>query len=278
MKWADYCKTKVNDLKTIYRVRMHRPLNLEKPELFTEKQQWLKIYDSSFLKTYCTDKITVHDYVKDKLGKDICIPIIKTYDNPDEINLNELPNQFVIKCNHGCKMNIIVKDKSKLNFASVKQTLNKWLNTDYSLHNACELHYRNIPHKILIEEYKENQGHSDLTDYKFYCFNGNPIFCQVITDRHSGERMSNYDMEWKYRPEYDWVMYKSLSDLPKPKHYDLMIEYARKLSADFKLVRVDFYEVNDEVYLGELTFTPYSGFQKYRNPLMDKQLGDMLKL
>ena len=152
MEWLNYCKSFIPKLKAYYKQMMHMDLNLENPVLFTEKQQWLKIYDSSFLKTYCTDKITVHDYVISKLGKDICIPIFKTYNSPEEIKLEELPNQFVIKCNHGCKMNIVVKDKTKFNFNAAKQTLNKWLKEDFSQHNGCELHYKNIPHKILIEE------------------------------------------------------------------------------------------------------------------------------
>lgn len=278
MSWIDYCKSKIEDLKRYYRQIMGKNLNLENPITFTEKQQWLKIYDSTFLKTYCTDKITVHDYVKEKLGKDICIPIIKTFDKPEQINFDELPNQFVIKCNHGCKMNIIIKDKRKFDFNSAKQKLNKWLNEDFSNHFGYELHYKNIPHKILIEEFKSNEGHSDLTDYKFYCFNGKPIFCQVITDRNTGEKISHYDMDWNYRPEYDWFAYGSIPNLPKPKHYEKMIEYAKILSKDFKLVRVDFYDIEDSVYLGELTFTPISGFQKYKNSNMDKILGKLLIL
>lgn len=278
MNWLEFCKSKIEELKQIYKNRMCKTLNLIEPKLFTEKQQWLKIYDSSFLKTFCTDKITVHDYVKEKIGKDICIPILKTYNTPEEIKLEDLPNQFVIKCNHGCKMNIIVKDKSKLNVKELKQKLYKWLNEDYSEHNAFELHYKNIPHKILVEEYKENEGHEDLTDYKFYCFNGNPLFCQIITDRHTNEKMSHYDMNWNYKPELDWIMFNSISNLKKPKQFDKMIEYAKILSKDFKLVRVDFYEINDTIYLGELTFTPYSGFQKFKNSNTDLKLGKILKL
>jgi len=276
--WLDYCKTFKNKIITEYTKFLNKRINIENPILFTEKVQWLKIYDSSFLKTFCTDKITVHDYVKEKIGKDICVPILKIYDKPEEIKLDELPNQFVIKCNHACQMNIIVKDKNNFNLSLAKQTLNKWLKEDYSQNIGYELHYKNIPHRILVEEYKENQGHSDLIDYKFYCFNGNPIFCQVITDRHSGEKISHYDMDWNYRPEYDWINFSSVSNLQKPKHYSKMIEYAKILSKDFKLVRVDFYEIDDKIYLGELTFTPMAGYIKYKNPNTNLQLGNLLKL
>lgn len=276
MEWLDYCKSFIPKLKAYYKQMMHMDLNLENPKLYTEKVQWLKIYDSSFLKTYCTDKITVHDYVITKLGKDICIPILKTYNKPEEIKLDELPNKFVIKCNHGSGMNIVVKDKTKLNLSQVKQRLNVWLNQDFSNSNGCELHYKNIPHKILIEEYKENPGHSDLTDYKIHCFNGNPIWCQIFLDRHTNKTVSNYDMNWNYSPQYDWIEYKSRNNIKKPKHFEQMKEYAKILSKDFKICRCDFYEINDELYLGELTFTPDSGFDHFVNKETNKKLGDLL--
>ena len=278
MNFADWCKQYKEPLKNFYKTYMNRECNIDNPQTLTEKIQWLKIYDSTFIKSYCADKITIHDYCIEKLQKDICIPIIKVYNNVNEINYNDLPDKFVIKCNHGSGMNIIVKDKNKLNKEQIKTKLIKWLNTDYTFSLGYELHYKNIPHKILIEEYKENIGNSDLTDYKFYCFNGKPEFCQVITDRHNGEKISHYDMEWNYKPEYDWIEFGSISNLPKPKHYDKMIKYAELLSKDFKLVRIDFYEVNDTIYLGELTFTPMSGFIKYKNKNTDSILGSKLKL
>ena len=164
----------------------------------------------------------------------------------------------------------------KLNLAEAKIKLKKWLKTDFS--KFSELHYKLIPRKIYIEEYKSNIGKSDLTDYKLFCFNGVPRFWQVITDRRSSEKISHYDMDWKYAPIYDWRDYQSISDIPKPKNYELMVEYAKKLSADFMMVRVDFYEIDGMVYLGELTFTPANGKQIFKNSNADKLIGDMLKL
>lgn len=278
MNYNDWCKTLKDKIKNYYERIMGKSCNIDNPKTFTEKMQWLKVYDSTFLKSYCSDKITVHDYIIEKLGKDICIPILKTYNSPNEINYEELPEKFVIKCNHGSGWNIIVKNKIKINKKDIENKLNSWLKIDYSNNFGYELQYKNIPHKILIEEYKENIGYSDLIDYKFYCFNGKPIFCQIITDRHTNEKISHYDMQWNYRPEYDWVNFNSISNLQKPKHYSEMIEYAKILSKDFKLVRVDFYEIDNKIYLGELTFTPMSGFIKYKNSNTDIELGKLLKL
>ncbi len=269
--WEEYCLSQESNIQ-----KMFPNKNIKHPSTFTEKIQWLKIHDSSFLKTYCTDKITVHEYCKKKLGKDICIPILKVYNNVDEIDLSELPKSFVIKCNHGSAMNIIVEDKSKLNLSEAKMKLKKWLNTDFS--KFSELHYKLIPRKIYIEEFKSNIGKSDLTDYKLFCFNGVPRFWQVITDRRTSEKISHYDMDWKYAPIYDWRDYGSISNIPRPENYELMVEYAKKLSADFKMVRVDFYEIDGMVYLGELTFTPANGKQIFKNSNADKLIGDMLQL
>lgn len=278
MAWKEYCLTFIEKCKANYRRMIGKDLNLSSPKTFTEKMQWLKIYDSTFLKTFCTDKITLHNYCEAKLGKDICIPLLGTYRTPDEIDFAKLPNAFVIKCNHGCKMNILVQDKSQLNVSQVKQRLNRWLLQDFSNVNGCELHYRPIPHKILIEEYKENSGCADLTDFKFYCFNGKPLFCQVITDRHSKMMLSHYDMNWTYAPQYDRKEYSSVNNIPKPKTFDEMLKYSEILSADFKFCRCDFYEIDGKVFLGELTFTPNSGYHHFKDDNTDLFLGEQLKL
>ena len=133
-----------------------------------------------------------------KLNKDICIPIIAEYKRPEDIDFSKLPNKFVIKCNHGSGYNIIVKDKKKINIKDICNKLNTWLKEDYSLKYYCELHYKNIPHKIFIEKYMENDGKSALTDYKFSCFNGEPKFCQVMNDRFTNKLHFNYyDLSFK---------------------------------------------------------------------------------
>ena len=278
MTWHEYCLSKLDYAKSLYSRIMKKKWDFNNPQTFTEKLWWLGIYDCIFLKSYCADKITIHNYCIEKLGKDICIPIINIYDIPEQIDWNILPNQFVIKCNHGSGYNIIVKDKTKLNKNDTIQKLKKWLSEDYSQKLYCELHYHNIPHKILIEEYKENHGKTDLTDYKFYCFNGKPTFCQIITDRHSGEKISHYDLDWNYKPELDWINFNSDSKIQKPKFLKEMIDYATILSKDFKFVRVDFYEIENKLYLGELTFTPMGGDIKYKNKDTDLKLGKLLQL
>lgn len=251
--------------------------NLDNPKTIQEKIQWLKLYDTTPLKTKCSDKIKVHEYCKDKLGKDICIPIIKTYNNTNEIEWNKLPEKFVIKCNHGSGMNIIVKNKTNINKQDVFNKLNMWMKKDFAFQNGCELQYHNIERKIFVEEFKEDSNQKNsLLDYKFWCFNGEPKF-MTITDGNGHGKMTFFDTNFK-EMNVQRKDFKYLENCKKPLNFDLMIDYSKKLSEDFKFVRVDFYEINGEVYLGELTFTPGSGFFKYTDDKYSKIFGDMLEL
>lgn len=254
--------------------------NIDNPKTIQEKIQWLKIYDSTSLKTKCADKIKIHEYCKEKLGKDICIPIIKIYNSINEISIKDLPKQFVIKCNHGCHYNIIVKNKDMLNINEVKRKLNVWLSRDFAYWYGYEMHYSNINRKAFVEKYM-NDGHEDLIDYKFLCFNGKPTYCQIISDRGNKEfkRLNYYDMNFNFVDicRLEFPNNPKILD-KKPKNFEVMKEYAKKLSEDFKFVRVDFYEINGQVYLGELTFTPGSGYIKYKNPNDGLKLGNLLQL
>lgn len=253
-------------------------LDLDNPKTIQDKINWMKLYDSTPLKTKCADKILVHDYCKEKLGVDLCIPILKIYDKVEDIKWNELPDRFVIKCNHGSGMNIIVKDKSKLNIPEAETKLRRFMKDDFAFHVGYEMHYHDIPHKIFVEEYKddENQKNS-LYDYKFWCFNGEPKF-MTISDGFGHGNMNFYNMNFTKSSLSRSDFRGFRNEINKPKNFDLMVEYSKKLSEDFKFVRVDFYEVSGKLYLGELTFTPGAGFFKYKNPEDNKRLGDMLDL
>ena len=139
-----------------------------------DKLNWLTIHENPDIKTNIVDKILLHEYSKKILGKDICVPIIKIYNNSDEINLNELPEKFVLKCNHGSGMNIICNNKSILNITDTRNILNKWMNTNYGF-NSFEYQYIKIKKKIFAEKYLCD----NIIDYKIYCFNGEPKFIRV---------------------------------------------------------------------------------------------------
>ena len=258
-------------------INKRKILDIYNPKLIWEKIQWLKINDISYLKTKCADKILVHDYVKEKIGEDICVPIIKIYDKPEDIDINELPDKFVIKCNHGYKMNIICNDKNSFNLEDAIKKCKTWLNTDFGSQGA-EYHYSLIKPKCFAEIYLENSN--GLTDYKIWCQNGIPYFIMVINDRFSNNQSyaNVYDLNWN-PIHLGWSSFPENFNMldKKPKTLNKMIEYAKILSKDFKFVRVDFYEVNNKCYLGELTFTPGNGWFNF-SAENDIKYGDLLKL
>jgi len=277
-EWLNYCISQIPELKRLYKIRTGKILDLNNCKTLTEKIQWLKIYDSTPLKTMCSDKILVRQYCKQKLGKDLFIPIIGVWNKFDDIDFSKLPENYVLKTNHGSHTNIVVKNK-KIDKVSSKKNFDKWLSKDWTWWGK-EMAYKNIDRKIFAEQYMKDKVNGELTDYKFLCFNGNPTYCQVINDRGTKDfHLNYYDMNFNF-------VDISRTDVPsnknkldkKPENFEQMKEYAKKLSQDFNFVRVDFYEINNIVYLSELTFFPASGFCNYKNNKTDLMLGNMLKL
>lgn len=259
----------------------HFGINLKNPVTLRDKLFWLNIYEPDILKSRCADKVLLRDYCKEKLGFDLCIPIIKVYTKPEEINFDELPNRFIIKCNHGSSMNIKVTDKSIINKEEIINQLREWQKIDYAFNKVCfEFHYHDIEKKIIIEEYREDSS-GELKDYKFSCFNGVPkMVCAICNLFTKDETTNYYDMDFNLL-DYSLVYHPANKNVhfEKPKNFDKMIEYATKLSQDFKYVRVDFFNVDGTIYLSELTFTPHALFYlRFKNPEDEIKLGNMLKI
>ena len=252
--------------------------NIKQPRTIQEKLNYLMIHDCDKLKTLCADKLRVREYVIEKLGKDICVPLIATYNNTGEIKWDELPNDFVIKCNHGSGMNVVVNNKSTVNKDGIIAKLNKWMNQDFSQRNNYEMQYHNIKHNIVVEKrLHDNKQTNSLFDYKFWCFNGKIKMYTINTGFGHGDILY-YDMNDNPIDLYMVLKNKPNMKFEKPKNFQQMVEYATKLAEDFRFIRVDFYEVNGELYLGELTFTPGACMFKYTKPNSNRMVGDMLEL
>ena len=277
IKFHSYCDNyKQSIINYYYKLRIgNRRSNFNKNNLITfgDKISWLLIYDTTKLKGKCADKILLHQISKRILKKDICNKILKIYDNPDQINIDELPEKFVLKTNHGSGYNIIVGNRTEFDIEKAKETLSKWLKIDYGYNNR-EFQYSFIKRKVFAEEYiGEN-----LINYKFFCYHGVPkyLYIRLYVDHH--RYWTFFDMNWN---KLDIICNYPLIpfDVPKPKKFELMKKYARKLSHPFIFVRVDLYEVYDEVRLGELTFSPMNGgmnCRKISNARFD--LGDDIKI
>lgn len=262
-------------LSTVFFDRTGNILDLDNPTRFTEKIQWSKLYNSDEQKTILADKYLVRDWVKKIVGDDILIPLIGVWDRAKDIDIMKLPKQLVLKCNHGSHMNIIVRDRDTADWNLIKKQLDKWMKEDYGILDF-ESHYINISKKIIAEKYMVDKESDELLDYKFYCFNGKPYYCQVITDRSSHECIDFFDMDWSHQPFTGLSNCgNSIVEVKKPVTFTQMKEYAEKLSTEFSFVRVDFYEINGHLYFGEMTFTPNSGFGHFNPDEWDYKLGKL---
>ncbi len=239
-KLIELCK---RDLLNWYKQVTKKSFDIENPKTFNEKIQWMKIYDNDPLKTQLSDKYLVREWVKEKIGEKYLIPLYGVWNSFDEINFNLLPEQFVLKTNHGCGYNIIVKNKTELNIRKTKKKINKWMKINYAFFSGFEFQYLNIKRKIIAEKYLENFD-GDIYDYKVFCFNGKAESIMFLNDRKRHLKMSFYDLNWnKLNYVYSYPLNKDI--FPKPKNLKLLIELAEKLAEGFPHVRVDFYILND---------------------------------
>lgn len=254
-----------------------KKLNINKPKTFNEKLMWIKLYEDDSLKTLCSDKYKVREYVSNKGLKDILNELYYIYDNSSQINYEVLPNEFVLKSNKGSGGNIICRNKGSLNIPSTNIKLDNWINTDYSLISA-EKHGKNIEPKILCEKYLNDPFQKVPIDYKFHCFHGNPKIVELVVNRYEKEQTHLFlDLEWK---NLNYTKYNTVEDLIKykPNNLQYMIEVSEKLSQDFTYVRVDLYNIEDKVIFGELTFTPAGCCDTDLTEYGDVEMGKLLKI
>lgn len=253
--------------------------NIENPKTFNEKLQWLKLYNEDELLTKCADKYLVRNYIAEKIGDSVLVPLLGVYDTPDKVDFENLPNQFVIKVNWGSGQNIIVKDKSKLNIEDAKTKLKKWLQPESNhYYYSFECSYKNIKPKIIIEKYIKGLA-ENLTCYKIFNFAGNPYLIQaVFDDKTPKETINYYDLEWNKLDLRQNFPNKSAPVEP-PKHLNEMIDLARLLAKPFPyFVRTDFYELEDKVLFSEFTFFSDNGMAAFHPKTWDYVLGKMIKL
>lgn len=262
-----------------YREIRGETLNLDKPQTFNEKIQWMKLYDSTPIKTQLADKYLVRDWVAERIGVQYLIPLLGVWDGFDEIDFDALPERFVLKCNHGSGYNLIVKNKAELNMEDAKRKINTWLREDFAFRAGFELHYSPIPRKIIAEEFIENKDSGDLFDYKFWCFNGKVEYIQFLSERNiSGLKMAFYDRSW-VKQNFVYSFPLDEKTIERPENLDEMILLAEKLSEGFSHVRVDFYRMDDgRIYFGEMTFTSASGCCNWQPAEMDYTMGQILQL
>lgn len=264
-----------HELKKWYKRETGKTLDLDNPRTYNEKIQWLKLYDSTPVKTMLADKYLVRDWVKETIGEEYLIPLLGVWDRAEDIDFESLPDQFVLKTNHGSGWNIIVCNKSDLCIPEIRKKLNDWLHTNYAFCFGLELHYKDISPRIVAEQYI-NAGKTP-PDYKFLCFNGKVKYIWVDTGRFTDHKRDIFNTDWSLLPfsiEYP----NTHLVIERPQNLEKMISLAEQLSADFVHVRVDFYDLNDKIYFGEMTFTPLSGAGLILPQAFDRLMGDLMEL
>lgn len=253
-----------------------KKINLKSPQTFNEKILWLKMYYRYPGANKLADKFLVREYIKRTIGEKYLIPLFGVYDTADKIDFSKLPDSFVLKPNHASGLILFVKDKRKLDELKCKKMLNKWLKLDYyKLSKSYE--YKDIKPRILCEEYLEGSREFGLLDYKFFCFNGEPLYIQVDFDRFANHTRAFYDINWNKQP-FTTLYPLSIKELPRPKNFDEMIYVARTLSKDMIFVRIDLYNIEGRIYFGEITFHHGGGFEPVYPKEYDVYLGQLIKL
>ena len=258
-----------------FRIEIGHFMNIKSPKTFNEKLQWLKLYywPNNEKAIQCADKYLVRDYLKSVGKEELLNDILFVWDNADDIEWDKLPNQFALKCNHGCRYNIIRHDKNALNEADVKAQLHKWMKEDFSKFNA-EPHYAKIPRKIICEKYLGG----DVINYNIYCLNGKATFFSLAGGLGDGvgEHLTYYFpdgtvADFKNR-SYPTQKSELTPLLPE------MVKVAEALAVDFPMVRVDLFDVNGKIILSEMTFTPGGALIPIEPLEADKKLGNMLDI
>lgn len=259
------------------RIVLGHSVNLKTPHTFNEKIQWLKInaYPNMQEVIRCADKYLVRGYLEQKGLSDILVPLYGRWGVADDVDWQGLPNSFVLKCSHGCAYNLLVPDKRLLDVRSAKKQLSRWMGEDFGAFNI-ERHYSKIdPKSIIAEKFLGEK----ITDYKFFCFNGEPLYVNIayglIDDRQAVMGYFNLDGSKIPLVRED---YADLVEVDLPDFFPKMIVDARRLSADFSFVRVDFFVVENRYYFAEMTFTPAGGMITFNPSEYDSSWGEMLDI
>ena len=266
-------------VKLEYQYVTGHKLNLDNPIRYTEKLQYLRLFtyphNPDVIRAASRDGL--REYAKERGYEGFLVKTYGIYDKFEDIDFTSLPNQFVIKCTHGCAMNEIVYDKASLDLKALKKKFNKWLKTDYG-DKTVELHYSSITPRIIIEELLLENNELPI-EYKIHVFNGKAKYMYVVTGRNKDIHYNNYLIDWT---DFDKAQFnhwtKREEEIKKPLCWPEAIKLAEDLASPFPFVRVDLYIVNNKIYLSEMTFTPAKGTLTFKDDNSDYIIGEWLTI
>jgi hypothetical protein len=254
-------------------LRLKKPyywLNINRPRTLNEHICAIKFYERNPLAVEVADKIAVREFVNNLIGNQFLIPLITVFDSPEAIDFTKLPDKFVMKLNNGSGYNLICNDKNQIDQEAWKLTFKKAFERDFYI-SSREWHYREIKPKILVETFMG----SNIKDYKFFCDKAKgPILVQLDVDRYFDHRRNIYDTNWNLLP-VSYVYPNTKSTQARPKHFELMLNLSKTISTHFSFSRVDFYEIDDQVYFGEITLHPEGGAGPFDSFHSDYYIGQL---
>ena len=264
-------------IKMKYRIMIGKQLDLRNPRTYNEKLQWLKLYDRNPKYISMVDKYEVKEYIAKTVGKQYAVPNLGIWGSFDDIDFSKLPNQFVLKPTHDSGTIVICHDKNTFDINGARNKIQKSLKHNFYWIGR-EWPYKGVKPRIIAEEYLTNDDGSEVKDYKFHCFNGKMKFLYITSDRFNGKGLkADYFDEEFNKLDIQWEFPNSDYNIEKPENFEVMKELAEVLSAGIPTLRVDFYEVNKKIYIGELTFYDGSGFSKMDDKI-DLAIGDYITL
>lgn len=275
---SPYIKNDETWIRFTYFLSHHRSVNLKAPKRFNDKLQWLLLNYHDWSYTDMVDKYRVKPIVAKIIGENHIIPTYGAWDSFDKIDFDSLPDQFVLKCNHDSGGLVICTDKSKLDKNAARKKIMKSLKKNF-YYRTREYAYKNVKPVVLAEKYMVDDTGWQLKDYKVFCFNGEPTYIEVDYDRFVGHKLNVYDLNWNFVDFYMTSKNDPNANIKKPAKFETMIEMARKLAKGTPFVRVDFYiNQNDEIFFGEMTYTPGTGHIHFTPDDWDFKLGELLIL
>ena len=265
-------------LKIKFWVVTNKRLDFKNLQTFNEKTQWLKLYNRKSEYINMVDKYAVRSYIAEKIGEEYLIPVLGVWDNPDDIDFDILPQQFVLKCTHNSGLGMcICKDKQTLDVEKVKKDLRKGLKQDYFI-TSREWPYKYVKRRIVAEEYMADESGTELKDYKVFCFDGKVELIEVDFDRFKNHKRNLYTPNWEFIDAQIEFPNDKNKKIEKPQALEKMLEIASKLSKGMPHARVDFYSVREKIYIGEITLFHGSGMEKFTPEKLNIRLGELIKL
>jgi hypothetical protein len=259
-----------------YWLELDLPLNLKKPRRFTEKIQYIKLYQHTELRKIMANRTKVRSYIADKIGEQHLVPLIGAYDELTPKIWASLPPAFVLKANHGCGMLHITRNKHEENYERIYQETEQWKAFDYA-RLGREWAYKDLPHTITAEQLLLNAAGAIPRDYKFFCFNGHVELIQVDFDRFGNQKRNLYDRHFN-QVEGTLLYPNYQEEVKRPRHLKEAISIAETLSAELNFIRADLYLLDEQIYFGELTNYPGAGFNPFEPEALERHMGSLLEL